>query len=222
MMPRPLRKQFILHARKPQFQRRVTQALDVICAFLAIPQTPYIAVSGGKDSSVMLHLCRYIQPDLDAINIIFHTHYPETLEYLKTYDNLKCYDAGDRLKMLEQVGIDDSKATFGKIRNFDGDTVRSHGYDGFFYGLRAEESSKRRKLLGVRGQIFYRKTDDLWVCQPLAHFSYNDVWAYIIANDLPYNALYDLMWDRPIHQQRVAEYSLVKEMERGSSPPTSK
>lgn len=119
--------------------------------------------------------------------------------------------------MLKETGVDDSKATFGKIRNFDGKTVKAQGYDGFFYGLRAAESRKRRKLLGVRGEIFYRKTDGLWVCQPIAKFSYNDVWAYIVSEGLSYNSLYDLMWGRPIHQQRVADYALVKEMERGST-----
>lgn len=100
MMPQPLRKRFLLHAKKPQFHRRIDAARHTIKAFLETVRNPYIAVSGGKDSSVLLHLCRQVSPDLDAINICFHTHYPETLEYLKTYDNLHFYDAGDRLKGL--------------------------------------------------------------------------------------------------------------------------
>lgn len=213
-MPSALHKQFLLHARKPAFQKHVDVALKTIKAFLEKAQNPYIAVSGGKDSSVLLSLCRRIHPNLDAVHLDFHTAYPETLALFETYENLKFIDVGSRLEMLEAGGTADTSKK-GKIRNFDVKRISAEGYDGYFYGLRAEESSKRRMLQKSRGNYFQRK-DGLWVCQPIVNFLYEDIWAYIVSEKLPYNAFYDGMWDRPKHQQRVADYALVKEANNGS------
>ena len=214
MMPSAQRKLFLLHAQKPVFKKRVSAALEIIEAFLRVSDNPYIAVSGGKDSSVLLALCREIEPRLDAVHLDTHCAYPETLAIFETYKNLKFVDVGDRFEMLEKGGMGYTEKQ-GKLRNFDADWTRRLGYDGYFYGLRVEESSKRRKHFGLRG-AFFQKKDGIWVCQPLAYFAYEDVWAYIVTNDLPYNALYDLMWDRPKHQQRVAGYTLVKEANNGT------
>ena len=162
----------------------------------------------------MLSICRQVSPNLDAVHLDFHTAYPETLALFETYENLKFIDVGNRLEMLEEEGMN-SKSKKGKIRNFDFNRIQSAGYDGYFYGLRADESSKRRKLRSIRGHYFQIKSG-LWVCQPITNFTYEDVWAYIVSEDIPYNALYDLMWDRPECQQRVADYALVKEANNGT------
>ena len=168
-MPSALRKQFLLHARKPVFQKRVEAALKTIKAFLEKARNPYIAVSGGKDSSVLLSLCRQIVPDLDAVHLDFHTAYPETLTLFKTYENLKCIDVGSRLEMLREEGMD-SKSKKGKLRNFDVERIQAEGYDGYFYGLRASESAGRRKLLRTKGAYFQRKT--VYGCASLSHTSH--------------------------------------------------
>ena len=213
-MPRQHRKRFLLHSRKPVFQNRIHASLAVITEFLQTAQNPYIAVSGGKDSSVLLHLCRQIRPELDAVHLDFRTAFPETLALFETYENLKFISVGDRLQMLETGGMHDT-SEMGKLRNFTPERIRKHGYDGFFYGLRIEESAKRRKHYATRGFCFQRK-DGIHICQPLAKWQYADIWAYLVKNELPYNALYDLMWDRPEHEQRVADFALVKEANRGT------
>ena len=213
-MPRPQKKRFILHSRKPAFEKKIQSALDIVDRFLQTAENPYIAVSGGKDSSVLLHLCRSIRPSLDAVHLDTHCAYPETLALFETYDNLKFVDVGDRFVMLEKGGMH-YREKQGKLRNFDAERIQGMGYDGFFYGLRVEESAKRRKHFGTRGYAFQRK-DGIHICQPLAAWQYLDVWAYIVENQLPYNALYNLMWDRPEHAQRVAGFSLVKEANCGT------
>ena len=213
-MPSALRKRFLLHARKPQYQRQVDRALEIIREFLTHTDNPYIAVSGGKDSSVLLSLCRCARKSLDAVHLDFHTAYPETIELFDTYENLHFHSVGNRLEMLKQGGMTDT-SDIGKIRNFDTQRLRKVGYDGYFYGLRADENPKKRgALLKYKGHIFQKQ--GVWVCQPIAKFSYEDVWAYIVVEGLKYNALYDLMWDRPERQQRVADYALVKNANNGS------
>ena len=110
--------------------------------------------------------------------------------------------------MLKEQGMH-AKGTKG----FSDDWMHDAGYDGFFYGLRAEESAARRKLIG---KIYYQKKNGVWVCQPLIRWRYEDIWAYIVSEDVKYNALYDLAWDRPKNAQRVACYGLTKAANYGS------
>ena len=212
MMPSAHRKRFLLHARKPHYQKRVAVALETIRRFLECAENPYISVSGGKDSSVLLSLCRRVQADLNAVYLEMSGTYPESAELLSTYTNLKRVVVADWLKDLEAVGMRGKKARVSDAlaERQQEDPSLLCEYDGHFYGLRAEESTGRRKLTGVRGQIFFRKADAFWVCQPLSNFSYEDIWGYIVSEDLRYNALYDGMWDRPEHAQRVASFTLTR------------
>jgi len=66
-----------------------------------------------------------------------------------------------------------------------------HGCDVTVLGMRAEEARGRRENFRVRGAV-YTKADGLTVACPIAWWESRDVWAYIVARDLPYHALYDL------------------------------
>ena len=217
-MPLHLRKRFELHARQPFFQKRIETAIRTIQEFLEVAENPYISVSGGKDSSVLLHLCRRVCPELDAIYLEMGATYPQSEVLLQSYEHLKRIVVADWLSDLKKVGMRGKKARVSDelARRQKEDPTLLAEYDGHFYGLRAEESAGRRKLAGVRGKIFFRKTDGRWVCQPITHFSYNDVWAYIVREGIAYNDLYDLMWDRPEHAQRVASFTLSREANLGT------
>lgn len=65
-------------------------------------------------------------------------------------------------------------------------------YDGSFVGLRREESRNRDRLFTMRSALYFAKTRQLWICCPLEHWTAQDIWAYIVEQDLPYNELYDL------------------------------
>jgi 3'-phosphoadenosine 5'-phosphosulfate sulfotransferase (PAPS reductase)/FAD synthetase len=47
----------------------------------------------------------------------------------------------------------------------------------------------------------------VWQCQPLGHWAYDDVWAYIVSNNVPYAGTYDKMWDMPEDDQRVSYWA---------------
>jgi len=86
--------------------------------------------------------------------------------------------------------------------------VAEYGFDGVCYGLRAEENpATRGQLARYRGAVFQYKRDGLWACQPIHDWTYNDVWAYIVTEKLPYCGVYDRMWDMPEEDQRLSYWA---------------
>jgi len=48
----------------------------------------YVAFSGGKDSTILLHIVRSLYPDVPAVFANTGLEYPEIVEFVKTIDNL--------------------------------------------------------------------------------------------------------------------------------------
>ena len=48
-----------------------------------------ISFSGGKDSTVLLHIARQLYPDISAVYFDTGLEYPEVRKHVKTYENVE-------------------------------------------------------------------------------------------------------------------------------------
>jgi 3'-phosphoadenosine 5'-phosphosulfate sulfotransferase (PAPS reductase)/FAD synthetase len=175
-------------ANLPQFKKKVDQAKSIIKQALEIAPA-YVAVSWGKDSVVMLHLCQQVQPDIVAVNYgspeqDIVDNYSEVInDYLHRFTT----------NYKELIGRPEWANDPDTVQDRCNQILNSQ-YTSAFIGLRAEESKNRKRSLMNNGLIHQYKSGKYAghyrVC-PLGWWSWRDVWAYIIINDLPYLDSYD-------------------------------
>lgn len=209
-----IRDEDFVWARLDAYKRRVDAALSAIQEAAKIGPIG-VSFSGGKDSTVTLHLVRQIVPDAPAA----------------------LFDSGDELadtyEMARQVGAEiiPARITMREMARYSGwwgyekpvdpgcpfDAKRiligepsetfvvKRGLRVIAYGLRAEESGGRQLHVRARGMLF-EGSDRTWYCMPLAKWKLQDVWAYIAEHGLRYHAAYDAMSAAriPREDQRVS------------------
>lgn len=91
----------------------------------------YVSISGGKDSTVLLDICRKMYPDIPAVFFDTGLAYPEVREFVKTLDNVTWI----RPKM-----------TFREVIEKYGYPVISKAQARYIYEYRTTNSEKLRRL----------------------------------------------------------------------------
>jgi 3'-phosphoadenosine 5'-phosphosulfate sulfotransferase (PAPS reductase)/FAD synthetase len=206
---------YLLHARLSSYRRLVSRTLDFVRNVIETSERPYIACSWGKDSLCVLHLALQIKQDVDVIWVTTDRfdEWPD-IERVAG-DIIRCYPSM-RLHKAQAMPITDCYRRVGHFYIFaetleeqqaDRDYSRSFvraitgkaqelGCDCALIGLRKDESKRRRLLLTYRGHDIYAKTHAIREAFPIADWTGRDVWAYILSNNIPYPALYDMAQDR--------------------------
>ena len=201
-----------LHARTAAFRRKVSQAQNIIQGALDSMVCPYVAFSGGKDSSVVLHLVRAQAPDTPAVWSDDEWNLPETIKLIDQTPH--CIRIASQVHHADwfvswpdgpvnlpsgTIWIEDAHK--GGLQTY----ARQRGYDGVFLGLRADENSRRRVHLRSLGTLYFAGNNQVWQCNPLAWWSVIDVWAYLRTYQAPYNAAYDKLsaLGIPLERQRI-------------------
>jgi 3'-phosphoadenosine 5'-phosphosulfate sulfotransferase (PAPS reductase)/FAD synthetase len=177
---------------------------NIIHDFLAISDThkPYIAWSGGKDSTALLYLVLSVNKNIPVMRHVDNSKAPEIGIYAKKIESFLKFKADevkppfDVLEYLKinQINITEdiyAKNNFAKIYFYDiVEQFRiSNQFTGCFLGLRKEESHGRFMNYKKRGAIYRKKNGEL-ICQPLANWSTRDVFAFLTINKIPINPLY--------------------------------
>lgn len=204
-------KEDLLRSAFPRFGRLERDAITVIRQAAAVAGPIGVSFSGGKDSTVLLHLVRRALHDdvpaalfdsgceMQATIDLAHHYGAELIPARMSFQEMARYagwwgyphpvdpECGFDLRT---VLIDEPAETF---------TVR-HRLRCCAIGLRAEESKGRQLYAATRGKL-YQRADRTWSLCPLLHWQTADIWAYIALHGLRYHTCYDAMSTLKIPRQ---------------------
>lgn len=198
------------------FRQLVTRTLREVEAALAVMATPYVSISGGKDSTVLLDLVRRVDPAVPAIWSDDELEHDETVAFVRAVPN--------HLTVVGHATHAEWFTSWTDLPAFrppEPDAIPipglmdvwsiDAGYDGAFIGLRAEEN-RHRRIRSARFGPLHRHASGQWRATPIQHWTVDDVWAYIAARDLPYNPVYDTLAQIgvPRPEQRVGPLPLAQ------------
>jgi 3'-phosphoadenosine 5'-phosphosulfate sulfotransferase (PAPS reductase)/FAD synthetase len=215
-MPEDLRERFEAWSGLSGFWRRVKAAHDCLDDWLSRCEHPYVAFSTGKDSICVLDLVWGHDPTIPAVYFDADCSYPESRAML---DRLRL--AGRPLILwptsepflvtLRRLGLDNPQLERETMKTTVWQPIKAllavHHFDGVALGLRGDECPGREKLARFRGQVFLNHRDGVWQCLPIAGWSYDDVWAYIVMRKIEYCGVYDRLWDAPEEDQRLSYWA---------------
>lgn len=209
-----LRREDLVWSTLAKHRRNVERSIAVIDEASAIGKIG-VSFSGGKDSTCVLDLVRRVVPDAPGAFFDSGSEMPETLAMVAHVDAETILPRMSMLEMARYAGWWGYAKPVDHGCPFDAKTVLveepseafvvRRGLRVIAHGVRAEESRARAKHVASRSDL-YQGSDRTWYLMPIAHWSINDVWAYIAARGLRYHASYDAMTDArvPREAQRVA------------------
>lgn len=192
------RRTFGMHTRTLAYRRAVDGARRIAARDLGKAKSPMLSLSGGKDSTALAHLVRVdLGADVLAVSEKDDLDYPGEEPYVRELAaawglrlDVVRPPVSPMTWLLERRGFlsageDMHSRTAGLSRAcFYGVMERaSQGHDLVLWGLRAEESGRRRALLTCKG-VSYQLIGGSRRSAPLAFWSGLDVFAYLHAHGI--------------------------------------
>jgi len=174
----------------------------------------YVAFSAGKDSTCVLHLVRSFLPDAPAVTSVRQWDLPETEALMARTSNLHTvsydgYNGVDwAVRWLDRAHAESRHPGLAWLDTKDEIMARGRNERGVFLGLRSDEARYRKLHLATMGTLFDCRKTGKYHCNPIAHWTVWDVWAYLHSRGVDYNAAYDTMEQCgiPIAAQRIGPF----------------
>lgn len=195
---------YLEHAQLRAHRAKVAQAREELVR-AAVHGKLIVGSSWGKDSCALLHLVLETLGPVEVLHLGSPYQLPgydDLLAWAQERCQVHTLESGRTLaqtvEWLRDIGLphERTKAQQAKVvQGLKKDKARAwlaeHGYQAQVLGMRGEESRGRRQCFRFRG-LTYQLSDGLTICNPLGWWSARDVWAYILANGVPYNRrIYD-------------------------------
>jgi len=166
------------------FLQKVDKAKELIQQTLKQYEKVAVACSFGKDSMVVVHLCRSIKPDIQVFSVMTPFKPPETLGYKEGMTkmwglNIKTYQRED-VEPIYKRDVD-ACCQYYKV-DMTKEAVR--GLDAWISGLRRSEGRTRANY------DYIEERGGLIKVNPILDFTELDVWRYLAVYHIPVNPLY--------------------------------
>lgn len=175
---------------------KIDHALTAIDLFLRAYPNSFVALSGGKDSLVVMHLARRINPDVKLVYVNTGYEFVETINYVnKLTKGCNIHIAGptmkDKIEIAKRYEVEPGGVTEHQV---DGQYICcAHKKpaiepwlaksDGWITGVRMDETEERVHM-SLLNNSSPRKLN------PIFYWTEEEVWDYIKKFGLPVNPLY--------------------------------
>lgn len=182
------RRFFLLWAELPEFHERIEKAKEQLCEVVR-QRHPILLYSGGKDSLVLLHMAMQINPEMPIY------HFNEGFDGEKgTWRFPPAVEAeavqNARIAGAKNLYVRGGGGRGPSARRFFGnlyEVMRATHTDVEMMGLRQAESIGRKRRISD----FILHEGRRWISAPLKELRTEDIWAYILSNNLKYASNYD-------------------------------
>jgi phosphoadenosine phosphosulfate reductase len=183
------RETFLNYSKLDEHKKKVEEAKATIKKALQTCKKPYVAFSGGKDSLCVLHLVSSIQKDVFILHWDYGRYFiprelhDEILEIARGFSSNVMVFTSDRYEKEKREAYNVlGEEFFEKVVP----KLIEEGFDCVFLGLRKEESSSRR--VRIKNQRHLTPIKEFY---PIENWTWLDVWAYIVSNNIRYLSIYD-------------------------------
>lgn len=161
------------------FIKKVEAAKNLIREYLKKYDKIACACSFGKDSLVLLHLVRSVNPNVKVFSVLADTEFDETTIFKEKI--IRGWSLNYEEFVFENMGDREDCCRAPKVEKFK-EAVKD--LDAWFAGIRQDEGATRTNFEEVE------EKDGLVKINPLLHFTEKDIWRYIALYQVPINPLY--------------------------------
>jgi phosphoadenosine phosphosulfate reductase len=155
----------------------------VLCdlAIKALGRVPLFHIGGVRETRLPggEHIEAHFRERTEVHRIDSGMTLQEYMDWLKVVGLPHEREGGQQKRVVKQIKADPGAKW-----------VRENGVKVVALGMRVDERGPRARLLKARGTT-YQLANGIWHTNPIAWWSSKDVWAYLVANGLPWHPLYD-------------------------------